>query len=175
MSLASKIDEVKCVISDVNPDLAFFTDTWLRDSISENHLHIPGYHFTARNRTTGPHGWVGLYIKNNINFKSLDYFHDSDCETMWTWLQPTGLPSGITCLVAGTVYHPQTVNDMAMLNYLETTLTSIGGKREWSEGSNPSHMTLFPWKLFSIYFWLCVILRGYFKDSASLVCWNGVM
>ena len=31
MSLAPKIDEVKCVISDVNPDLAFFTETWLRD------------------------------------------------------------------------------------------------------------------------------------------------
>ena len=27
MSLAPKIDEVKCVISDVNPDLAFFTET----------------------------------------------------------------------------------------------------------------------------------------------------
>jgi len=37
-------------------------------------------------------------------------------------------------------------------NHLETTLTSIGGKREWSERSNPSYMTLFLWKLFSIYF-----------------------
>ncbi|CAH3181356.1 unnamed protein product [Porites lobata] len=61
MSLAPKIDEVKCVISDVNPDLAFFT--WLRDSISENHLHIPWYNFTARNRTTDHHGGVGFYIK----------------------------------------------------------------------------------------------------------------
>ena len=80
MSLAPKIDEVKCVISDVNPDLAFFT--WLRDSISENHLHIPWYNFTARNRTTDHHGGVGFCIKNNVKFKSLDYLQDPDFETM---------------------------------------------------------------------------------------------
>lgn len=130
MSFAPKIDEVKCVISDINPDLASFTETWPRDSISENYLHMPGYHFAARNRTTDLHGGVGLYIKNKIIFKSLDYLNDPDCETMWTWLQPTGLPRGITCLIAGTVYHSQTVNDMAILNHLETTLTSIEGKRE---------------------------------------------
>ena len=51
-------DEVKCVISHVNP--ALFTETWLRDSIIENHLHISGYHLTARNRVTDPHGGVSL-------------------------------------------------------------------------------------------------------------------
>ena len=34
-------------------------------------------------------------------------------------------------------------------------------KREWSKRANPPYMTLFPWKLFSIYSWFCVILRGY--------------
>ena len=89
MSLAPKIDEVKCAISDVNPDLAFFTETWLRDSIIENYPHIPGYHFTARNRTSDHHGGVGLYTKNSIKFKSLDYLQDPDFETTWTWLQQT--------------------------------------------------------------------------------------
>ena len=51
-------DEVKCVILYVNP--ALFTETWLRDSIIENHLHMSGYHLTARNRTTDPHGGVSL-------------------------------------------------------------------------------------------------------------------
>ena len=94
-------DEVKCVISHVNP--ALFTETWLRDSVIENHLDISGYHLTARNRTTGPHDGVGLYIKNNPRFKSLEYLQDPDFETMWTWLQPTRLPRGITCRIAGTV------------------------------------------------------------------------
>ena len=51
-------DEVKCVISHVNP--ALFTETWLRDSIIENHLHISGYYLTARNGITDPHGGVSL-------------------------------------------------------------------------------------------------------------------
>ena len=51
-------DEVKCVISHVNP--ALFTETWLRDSIIENHLHISGYRLPARNRTTDPHSGVSL-------------------------------------------------------------------------------------------------------------------
>ena len=42
-------------------------------------------------------------------------------------------------------------------------------KREWSKRANPLYMTLFPWKLFSIYSWFCVILRGYFKDATLLV------
>ena len=96
-------DEVKCVISHVNP--ALFTETWLRDSIIENHLHISGYHLTARNRTTGPHDGVGLYIKNNPRFKSLEYLQDPDFETMWTWLQPTRLPRGVSPFLAWGDFH----------------------------------------------------------------------
>ena len=92
------------------------------DSIIENHLHISGYHLTARNPTTGPHGGVSLYIKNNSKFKSLEYLQDPDFETMWTWLQPTRLPRGITLRIA------LTVNDMAMLKHLATTSTSFGGQ-----------------------------------------------
>ena len=92
------------------------------DSIIENHLHISGYHLTARNPTTGPHGGVSLYIKNNSKFKSLEYLQDPDFETMWTWLQPTRLPRGITRRIA------LTVNDMAMLKHLATTSTSFGGQ-----------------------------------------------
>ena len=33
------------------------------DSIIENHLHISGYHLTARNPTTGPYGGVSCILK----------------------------------------------------------------------------------------------------------------
>ena len=61
MSIAPKIDEVRSVILDWSPDLAFFTQTWLRDTISDNLINIPGYHFTSRNRSTDILGGVGLY------------------------------------------------------------------------------------------------------------------
>ena len=63
-----------------------------------------------------------MYIKNYPEFKSLEYLQDPDFETMWTWLQPTRLPRGITCRIAGTV------NDMAVLKYLARTSTSVGGQ-----------------------------------------------
>ena len=42
-------------------------------------------------------------------------------------------------------------------------------KRERAKRANSPYMTLFPWKLFSIYSWLCVVLRGYFKGATLLV------
>ena len=51
----------------------------------------------------------------------------------------------------------------------------LNQEREWSKRANPLYMTLFQWKLFSIYSWFCVILRGYFKDATLLVGLSGVM
>ena len=48
-------------------------------------------------------------------------------------------------------------------------------EREWSKRANPPYMTLFQWKLFSIYSWFCVILRGYFKDATLLAGLSGIM
>ena len=42
-------------------------------------------------------------------------------------------------------------------------------KREWGKKTNPLQMALFLWKLFEIYSWLCVMLRGYFEDETLLV------
>ena len=70
-------------------------------------------------------------------------------------------------------------NLIGELFWLATTLQKQGteewlSKREWSKRANPPYMTLFPWKLFSIYSWFCVILRGYFKDTTLLVGLSGV-
>ena len=128
-SLASKIDEVQSVMLNVKPDLGFFTETWLRETISDSQVNIPGYSFIARNRCVDIHGGVGLYIHDSIKFKPLDEFSDPDFESLWVWLRPSRLPRGFPCLVAGTVYHPQLgANNSGMLNHLTTTLTDIVGQ-----------------------------------------------
>ena len=78
MSLAPKIDEIRCCVSNWKPDVACFTETRLYDGINDNHIHIPGYNFITKNRTTGSHGGVCLYIKNSIKFKSLADLHVHD-------------------------------------------------------------------------------------------------
>lgn len=91
-SLAPKIDEVRSVMLDVRPDLGFFTETWLRETMSDSQVSISGYSFIARNRGVDIHGGVGLYIHDSIEFKSLDKFSDPDFESLWVWLRPRRLP-----------------------------------------------------------------------------------
>ena len=43
MSLAPKIDEVRLFVTNSNPDLVFITETWLKNAIDTNHIHIPEY------------------------------------------------------------------------------------------------------------------------------------
>ena len=104
MSLAPKIDEVRSTILDFKPNLGFITETWLRDTISGNHLHIPGYSFISRNRTTDIHGGIGLYIVDSIRYRSLDHLQDPEYEALWAWLRPKRLPHGIPCVVAATIF-----------------------------------------------------------------------
>ena len=131
MSLATKIDEVRSVILDLKPNLGFFTETWLKDTVRDSHLCIPGYSFIYRNRTTDHHGGVGLYIQNSIKFKRLDNLLDPDIEALWAWLRPSRLPRGVPCLIAGVIYHPyfnDSYRDAALANYLSASLSSMEGE-----------------------------------------------
>ena len=74
----------------VKPDLGFFTETRLRETISDSQVNIPGYSFIARNRCVDIHGGVGLYIHDSIKFKPLDEFSDPDFESLWVWLSQGG-------------------------------------------------------------------------------------
>ena len=137
MSIALRINEVQYVLLDQKPDLAVFTETCLSDKISKNHLTIPGYYLSARNRISDPHGGMYLYIKNCIKFKTLNQLYNPDFESLWTWIRPPRLPRGTPCLVVGTVYHPPSPNDGAMLNHLSTTLTLIEGQYPGKKEINP--------------------------------------
>ena len=131
MSLAPKIEEVRSVILDLKPNLRFFTETWLKDTVSDSHLCIPGYSFIYRNRTTEHHGGVGLYVENSIQFKRLGNLLDPDIEALWAWLRPSRLPRGVPCLIADVIYHPyfnDSYRDAALVNYLSASLTSMEGE-----------------------------------------------
>ena len=62
MSLAPKIDELRCFVKDTKLDLISLTETWLNDSVSEHHINIPGFNLLLKNRSSGVHGGVGLYV-----------------------------------------------------------------------------------------------------------------
>ena len=127
MSLAPKIDEVNYFATRKNPDLICLTETWLTEAISENCINIPGYYLTCKNRSTGAHGGVCVYINNSIQYKTLDQLHHPELEVLWVHIRPKRLPRGIPCIVTGTVYHPPSADDNIMIDYLSSTHMFIEG------------------------------------------------
>ena len=128
MSLAPKIDEVRLFVTNSNPDLVFITETWLTNAIDTNHIHIPEYNIVCKNRTSGSHGGVCLYIKNTIQFEILENLHNEQIEVLWIKTRPTRLPRGVPCVITGTLYHPPNASDDIILDYLAKSLTDLEGR-----------------------------------------------
>ena len=128
MSLPPKFDEVREAITDANYDLAFLTETWLRDHQSSNAFAMSGYNFFRRDRSKDLHGGVCIYIKDSIKYEVIDDLFDERLEAIWIKIRPPRLPRGMSSIVISTIYHPQTdkgVSDTEMLNYLYESMTVI--------------------------------------------------
>ena len=61
-SLLPKIDVVRCVVHEENPDPVCITETWLHASTINEHLFIPGYNVMFKNCASQIHGCVCIYI-----------------------------------------------------------------------------------------------------------------
>ena len=59
MSLGPKIDEIALTLTQENVDVAFLTETWLRQYIPNNPINIAGYQLFRRDRMNRFHAWWG--------------------------------------------------------------------------------------------------------------------
>ena len=84
MSLVPKIDEVRVVTNSMSPDFISIKETWLQGHVDSNVVELNGYVLVRKDRHSGIHGGICMYLKNNI---------------------PTRLPRGVYSVI-GTVYHP---------------------------------------------------------------------
>ena len=64
MSLVPKMDEVREFLQRNKICLAFITETWLKESIPESVVNIPGFTIIRRDRVVNNHGGVCVYIKD---------------------------------------------------------------------------------------------------------------
>ena len=86
-SLAPKMDEISYFMLHNHVDLAFITETWLRESIPDSIIHIPGY--TVFRRDSGirdNHGGVCIYVQANQLRKFKQISHIICCgdhEIIW--------------------------------------------------------------------------------------------
>ena len=125
MSLAPKIDEIAHTISTLNPDIAFFTETWLNEAVPDDPISINGYQLFRRDRANRQHGGVCMYVKTPTECKILSDLHDIDHEVLWADLRPRRLPRGFSNIVVGLVYHPPDAHDVTMRDHLISSLEKV--------------------------------------------------
>ena len=128
MSLAPKIDEIRHVADYANLDCICVTESWLQSHISDDVIALNGFNIARMDRSHTVHRVVCCYISVNISFTVLKDLQDLFFEVLWIKLQPPRLPRGYTCIVLGTVYHPPSADDSAILDYLGQSLSSIESK-----------------------------------------------
>ena len=87
--------------------LAFITETWLKSTITDSIVDIPGYNVIRRNRSSEDHRGVCLYIKGFSRYKKLeDLSCCNDHKILWVQLLPHRLPRGFSSLIVAALYHP---------------------------------------------------------------------
>ena len=108
MSLAPKIVEVEEFVARNKVSLAFITETWLKSTVMDSVVDIPGYSIIRKDRSSEEHGGMCLYIKDGcFKYKQLnDISCCADHEVLWVQLTPSRLPRGFSSIVAAVVYHP---------------------------------------------------------------------
>ena len=129
-SLVPKLDEVQefLIRNDIN--FAFITETWLKESIAESIINIPGYTVFRRDRKNDDHGGVCAYIRTEkCNYRRMDELNCCENhEILWLYLRPDRLPRGFSCIIAGLVYHPPSGNASSICDHLFNSLTMAESK-----------------------------------------------
>ena len=82
MSLGPKIDEIQLFILGSDLDLISITETWLRNTNSNNVIRVPGYKVIRKDCITDIHGGVCLFIHKNIPYEDLVNYQISDLEAL---------------------------------------------------------------------------------------------
>ena len=71
------------------------------------------------------HGGVYMYIEDTINFSVLEDSEDPSFEMLCIKIKPARLPRGNTPIVIGTLYHPPSVNDSVVIDYLSIIVHTV--------------------------------------------------
>ena len=130
MSLVPKVDEVREFIFRRNITIAFITETWLKETVSDGVVDIPDFAVLRQDRKRDSHGGVCAYIKEGYcrykHLKELNYCDEH--ESLWLHLRPTRLPRGFSCIIAAVIYHPPKSDDRSFREHLFQSLTLVESK-----------------------------------------------
>ena len=106
MSLAPKVDEIVYTLVHGNIHLAFFSETWLKETVPDEYINIKGYQLFRRDRKEKAHGGVYLYVKDFIPCNILPDLQSDEHEVLWEDPRPNRLPRDFSNIILVVVYHP---------------------------------------------------------------------
>ena len=113
-----------------NITIAFITETWLKETVSDGVVDIPDFAVLRQDRKRDSHGGVCAYIKEDYcRYKHLKELNCCDeHESLWLHLRPTRLPRGFSCIIAAVIYHPPKSDDRSFREHLFQSLTLMESK-----------------------------------------------
>ena len=103
-NLYPKLDEIRLLVLESEPDILRLTETWLNDSHTNSEIHIPNYNLYRKDRADG-YGGVVLYTHSRLetNLITLSQSLHGKIDTLWVkQTLPCSLP-----VLAGIVYGPK--------------------------------------------------------------------
>ena len=109
-SLRAKYDDIYTFMQELlscnlRIDILCLQETWLRSGELSTHLHINGFKFISQSARISNHGGLGIYIRNGLEYKSINTFQLSEIfEAQFIEI----LSPGINCkkITLGNIYRP---------------------------------------------------------------------
>ena len=119
-SLVPKKDEIREFMIRNEINLSFITETWLKDTITDSVVNIPGFTIIRKDRLVNSHGGICIYIREgDTKFKSLSEVSCcSEHEILWLHIKPKRVPRELSSIIAFVLYHLPSADDTSMLNHL---------------------------------------------------------
>ncbi|XP_057310275.1 uncharacterized protein LOC130648252 [Hydractinia symbiolongicarpus] len=108
-SLPSTFDEFSYMLECHKFDIITLSETWLKNNqVLIDYVNIPGYQFEYKNRTDKRGGGVGMYIKDELIYKTRDDITKLDNSIEHVWIEVKGRNKNYSYLV-GTFYQPSSI------------------------------------------------------------------
>ena len=118
MLLSPKNDEIHLVVDKIAPEIAGFTETWLRQAIPDSVVNIAMYNIFRKNSRENPWVRVCVYIQNQMKADILLNIISPSFEDLWLKLRPRKLTRGISFIILGAIYQPPGSYDLGFYLFI---------------------------------------------------------
>ena len=109
-------------------DLLCITETWLRNTISDNIIQIPNNNVARKDRENSSHGGVCVLVHQNIHINHLVELQSPNLEVIWIKIRSIKTsPADNLMHHCWIIYHSPNSNNHILSEYLTECLSALEG------------------------------------------------